>query len=268
MRYVVAVIVGTWYLATGLSSPVCLQMRDIPAGRAHLGSIEAEDDEPPRRQVTVPPFRIGQTEVTNAEFATFVRASGYLTQAERNAWGWVWRRRWQPVKGANWRHPQGPASDIVQRSEHPVVQVSWFDAQAYCQWRGLRLPTEAEWEYAARGSDGRRFPWGDTPPRAAGIQRANYGTDTCCAPDAQDGFTTTAPVGSYAAGASPFGLLDMAGNVWEWVSDTHPDKPGYKIIRGGGWGNNPHCLRTTYRHVNEPTASLDMVGFRCAGAVP
>jgi formylglycine-generating enzyme required for sulfatase activity len=130
------------------------------------------------------------------------------------------------------------------------------------------LSSDIEWEYAARGSEGRRYPWGNAPPRADGTHRANSGSDQCCAPDAQDGYALTAPVGSYPAGASPFGAFDMAGNVWEWVVDDHPAQPGFKVIRGGGWGNDPYCLRTSYRHANPPTASLDMVGFRCAGVAP
>ncbi len=262
-------IVGMWLLVVCTPCRADLQMRTIPAGVAQLGAPDGEDDERPVRRVAVASFQLGHTEVTIADFAAFIKASGHVTNAERAGWGWAWRDgRWQQVKGADWRHPHGPDDDIAQRPTHPVVQVSWFDALAYCQWYGLRLPTDVEWEYAARGIDGRRYPWGETRPRADGIQRANYGTDACCAPDAQDGYATTAPAGSYPAGVSPFGLLDMAGNVWEWVADTHPRQAGVKIIRGGGWGNNPYCLRTSYRHVNEPTASLDMVGFRCAGAAP
>ena len=241
----------------------------IPAGVAQLGSEEGEADERPPRQQAVPSFRLMRTEVTNAAFAAFVKATGYVTSAEIAGKGWVWRQgEWRRIPGADWRHPQGPTSMLEGRQDHPVAQVSWVDAQAYCNWRGLRLPTDMEWEYAARGSDARRYPWGNEAPRNSGRQRANYGADTCCAPDDQDGYALTAPVGRYPHGASPFGGLDMAGNVWEWVADSYPGKPGWRIIRGGGWGNNPYCLRTSYRHANAPTASLDMVGFRCAGEAP
>ncbi len=264
-RCLLAVMAGIWSLVADLSWPLGLQLVDIPAGIARLGALDGEEDERPLRQVPMPAFRMSRTEITNAAFAAFVAASRHLTNAERAGWGWVWRGRWQQVKGADWRHPQGPASGSTQHPEHPVVQVSWFDARAYCQWYGLRLLTDVEWEYAARGSDARRYPWGNATPRERGLQRANYGTDSCCAPDTQDGYALTAPVGQYPAGVSPFGVLDMAGNVWEWVHDVHPTEPGSNIIRGGGWGNNAYCLRTTYRHANVPTASLDMVGFRCAG---
>lgn len=237
----------------------------IPAGNVRLGALDGEADERPVRESRLPAFRLGQTEVTNSAFAAFVTASGYQTTAERHGSGWVWTGKWQQVSGANWRRPQGPGSSSAALLSHPVVQVSWHDAQAYCQWYQLRLPTDAEWEYAARGADRRRYPWGNDAPRAHSQQRANYGTDRCCAPDAQDGYRTTSPVGHYPSGASPFGLLDMAGNVWEWVQEEHPGEPGSKTIRGGGWGNNPYCLRTTYRHANPPATRLDMVGFRCAG---
>jgi formylglycine-generating enzyme required for sulfatase activity len=189
-----------------------------------------------------------------------------VTDAERKGWGWVWAGRWRKVEGADWRHPAGPESSIAGLDEHPVVQVSQRDATAFCAFHGLRLPGDAEWEYAARGGDRRRYPWGDEAPRQAGEPRlANFGTVQCCAPDEGDGYARTAPVGSYPAGASPFGLLDMAGNVWEWTSEEHPTEPGEIAIRGGGWGNNPYCLRVSYRHANPPHFSLDMVGFRCAG---
>ena len=112
-----------------------MQMHDIPAGKAHLGATDGEYDERPVQRLTLSAFRLSRMEVTNAEFAAFVAASGYVTHAERVGSGWVWRSgRWQRIKGANWRHPHGPESDIAQRREHPVVQVSWYDAQAYCQW--------------------------------------------------------------------------------------------------------------------------------------
>ena len=168
---------------------------------------------------------------------------------------------------ADWRRPHGPDSSIRGRDDHPVVQVSWRDARAFCAWRGGRLPSEAEWEFAARGSDGRRYAWGNAPPAqrgAATARRANYGTDDCCAPDDGDGYRTTAPVGTFPAGRSAFGLYDMAGNVWEWTTSRFPGRPDWYVIRGGGWGNNPHCLRAAYRHGNPPDIGLDMVGFRCA----
>jgi formylglycine-generating enzyme required for sulfatase activity len=133
----------------------------------------------------------------------------------------------------------------------------------------MRLPSEVEWEFAARGTDGRRYPWGSTPPESPdGARRANFGTVPCCAPDAADGYVKTAPVGSFASGASPYGLLDMAGNVWEWTADAFPDQPGFVALRGGGWGNNPYCLRVSYRHANPPDIGLDMVGIRCAAGPP
>ena len=145
-----------------------------------------------------------------------------------------------------------------------MVQVSARDAAAFCAWRGLRLRREAEWEFAARGDDGRRSPWGDAPPAADGRRRANFGTQRCCAADAADGFERTAPVGRFPRGASPFGLHDMAGNVWEWTASPYPGRPDWVALRGGGWGNNPYCLRSAYRHGNPPDIGLDMVGFRCA----
>ncbi len=138
------------------------------------------------------------------------------------------------------------------------------DAAAYCAWKGLRLPGGTEWEFAARGTDGRRYPWGNVRPGAHAKRRANFGTVKCCAPDAADGFERTAPVGIFPAGASPFGLLDMAGNVWEWTASRFPGRPEMVTLRGGGWGNNPYCLRVSYRHGNPPDIGLDMVGFRCA----
>ena len=150
-------------------------------------------------------------------------------------------------------------------ADHPVVQVSQRDAAAFCAFHGLRLPRDAEWEYAARGTDRRRYPWGDDPPEEAGQRRANFGSVACCAADDSDGHARTAPVGRFPQGASPFGALDLAGNVWEWVDDPYAPVPDQVALRGGGWGNNPYCLRVSYRHGNPPDIGLDMVGFRCAG---
>jgi sulfatase modifying factor 1 len=240
-----------------------LDLVDVPGGAYVMGDAGGEADEAPRT-VSVAGFQLMRTEVTNARFAAFVAATGHRTDAERAGWGYVWSDRWRRVAGANWRRPFGPASDIAGGEEHPVVQVSAADAQAFCAWAGLRLPSEEEWEYAARGTDGRRYPWGNAPPEENG-RRANFGTVACCAADAADGYLKTAPVGRFPHGASPFGLLDMAGNVWEWTASAYPGRPGEVALRGGGWGNNPYCLRVSYRHGNPPDIGLDMVGFRCAG---
>jgi formylglycine-generating enzyme required for sulfatase activity len=236
----------------------------IPGGTFTLGDALGEPDETPRR-VSVQAFRLMKNEVSNREFTKFVAASGHVTDAERSGSGYVWTGRWQEVSGADWRHPQGPKSTIAGLDQHPVVQVSARDAAAYCAWRGLRLPSEEEWEFAARGTDGRRFAWGNAPPRQSGARRANFGAEKCCAPDGSDGFARTAPIGSYPPGASPFGLNDMAGNVWEWTSSAYSAGSGDIAIRGGGWGNDPYCLRASYRHGNPPDIGLDMVGLRCAG---
>jgi formylglycine-generating enzyme required for sulfatase activity len=236
----------------------------VRGGLYVMGDPGGDANEAPRR-VQVDPFRIMRKEVTNREFARFVAETGHVTDPERRGFGWVWDGRWHKVKGADWRRPKGLEGDFSQLDDHPVVQVSHQDAAAFCHWLGLRLPSEEEWEYAARGGDGRRFPWGDEAPRQDGRRLANFGAVKCCAPDTWDGYGGTAPVGSYPDGASPFGLLDMAGNVWEWTSNIFPGRPEYITLRGGGWGNNPYCLRVSYRHGNPPDIGLDMVGLRCAG---
>jgi formylglycine-generating enzyme required for sulfatase activity len=203
-------------------------------------------------------------EVTNARFAGFVSATGWTTDAEASGSGYLWTGRWSFAAGADWRHPDGRQSTNEGKATHPDVQVSARDAAAFCAWAGLRLPSEAEWEFAARGADGRRYPWGDGVPEQGPGARANFGSVACCAPDTSDGYRHTAPVGSYPGGASPFGVLDMAGNVWEWTASRFPGKPDHVALRGGGWGNNPYCLRAAYRHGNPPDIGLDMVGFRCA----
>lgn len=228
-----------------------------------MGDPAGEPDEAPRA-VTVAPFRIMRLEVTNRMFARFVAATGHVTDPERRGFGYFWDGTWRRIRGADWRHPAGPQSDVTGRARHPVVQVSARDAAAFCAWAGLRLPSEAEWEYAAGGAAGRRYPWGDSPPAQDGRRLANFGTVRCCAPDAADGYRRTAPVGRFPAGASPFGLLDMAGNVWEWTGSRFPGDRDRVVLRGGGWGNNPYCLRVAYRHGNPPDIGLDMVGFRCA----
>ena len=235
----------------------------IPGGTFVMGDAEGDDNEAPK-QVTVAPFGIMRFEVTNRQFARFVAETGYVTHPETRGFGSVWlNKRWRNIRGADWRHPHGPATSIENADDHPVVQVSAIDAAAFCAHHGLRLPSEAEWEFAARGRDGRRYTWGPEPPYR-GTLRGNFGTLRCCAPDPSDGAVKIARVGQYPHGVSPFGLFDMAGNVWEWTSSPFPGRPGMVALRGGGWGNNIYCLRASYRHANPPNLGLDMVGFRCA----
>ena len=265
MRLLVAVFVVLVSTSVqGGGSESSLALVDIPAGTVVMGDPAGEADETTRR-VAIASFRIMGNEVTNAQFAAFAAASGHRTDPERSGAGWVWPGRWRRVAGADWRHPHGPDSTIEDGAGHPVVQVSARDAAAFCAYHGLRLPTEAEWEFAARGPDWRRYPWGDSPPQGVGGRRANFGTVDCCAADVSDGYLKTAPVGRFPSGASPFGANDMAGNVWEWTASRLEDRPAAVILKGGGWGNDPYCLRIGYHHTNPPDIGLDMVGFRCAG---
>ena len=258
-------------------------MVKVPAGSLSMGSDSGESAERPAHEVTVSSFYLDRFEVTNAAFSEFVSATNHLTDPERNGVGWHWTGKWKQVTGADWRRPHGPGSRIDGLEQHPVVQVSWRDAAAYCEWRHKRLPSEAEWERAARNTGGAPYAWGNAPPSENALYRASYGSDQCCRADDGDGYLYTAPVGSFPSGRSPFGADDMTGNVWEWVSDTYdatfygrspPTDPintasgKRKVIRGGGWGNNPWGLRTTLRHANMPESGLSMVGFRCAKSSP
>ena len=253
----------------------------VPAGEFVMGNPpdRGNDHERPQHSVYLDAYWIDQLEVSNQQFQRFVEATGYRTDAERQGFGFVaGQTGLDMLPGADWRHPQGPDSSILERMHHPVVQVSWHDAQAYCAWAGARLPTEAEWEKAARGADGRFYPWGNAPDAG----RANFCDRSCPnrAPEQSldDGYARSAPVGSFPNGASPYGALDLAGNVAEWTADwyaadyysrspsrnpTGPDSGEGKVLRGGSW-RNP-LLPSTYRNAGNPDLlRLDFLGFRCA----
>ncbi len=209
-----------------------LDLVTVPAGTAEIGDAKGDKNEVVR-QVDVSAFRLMRREVTNLQFAEFVADTGYTTTAETAGKGNVWVERWGEVAGADWRHPQGPESRLHALGLHPVVQVSALDAETFCSHHGLRLPSEEEWEYAARGPDGLRYPWGRKLTRATLPQLANAGTWKCCGPSDADGHLRTAPVGSFPAGRSPFGLDDMIGNVWEWTSSPFPGDPQKRSYAAG-----------------------------------
>jgi formylglycine-generating enzyme required for sulfatase activity len=228
----------------------------VGAGEFWMGSIEtdpvAEDDEKPQRRVYLDDFWIDKMEISNHRYELCVEAGGCTPFRSQG-------RRFE---------------DDFQ----PVVGVDWHQARAYCQWAGGRLPTEAEWEKAARGLEGRLYPWGDNFDGA----RLNFCDTNCIADwrdfDWDDGFAYTAPVGSYPGGASPYGALDMSGNVWEWTADWYapdyyqrsadrnPTGPAFgqqRVIRGGSWYYYGKNLRTTARHRESPRYRYDNIGFRC-----
>jgi formylglycine-generating enzyme required for sulfatase activity len=252
----------------------------VPAGAFSMGSDTGGGDEKPVHTVTLNAYWIDKTEVTNAMFTKFVQATGYKTDAEKAGKAYVYtgNGNWQEVNGAQWRNPHGPSSNITGLDLHPVAQMSWNDAQAYCSWAGRRLPTEAEWEKAARGDkDKRLYPWGDDKPNGSLLNFADKNLDASWADKTtDDGYKFTAPVGSYPKGASPYGVFDMAGNVWEWVNDwydenyyrnspsqnpTGPTSGQYRALRGGSWGVSDYVVRVSDRYW------IDLnVGFRCASS--
>ena len=268
-----------------------------------MGTNDADgfpaDGESPVREVTLEPFFLAPIAVTNAQFATFVKATGHVTEAERYGSAFVFHvfvtdppaRQaaravagtpwWLDVPGASWRRPEGPASDIGARQSHPVVHVSWNDTQAYCEWAGVRLPTEAEWEYAARGGlEQRRYPWGDdlTPGgrHHCNVWQGSFPVHNTVA----DGYAGTSPVRAYRPNG--FGLFDMAGNVWEWCADwfspdvhsgeatvnpTGPTAGDRRVIRGGSYlCHESYCnrYRVAARSSNTPDSATGNLGFRCA----
>ncbi|MBS0151154.1 MAG: SUMF1/EgtB/PvdO family nonheme iron enzyme [Nitrospira sp.] len=283
----------------------------IPAGSFLMGSTKDEVDraiqdgvkemgldqqrsevrikpEFPQHKAHIDAFYLDKYEVTNQLFHEFVQQTGYRTTAERegSAWCFVEGKRWKEVKGASWLKPEAGATVFdSNRAKHPVVCVSWDDAQAYCQWAGKRLPTEAEFEYALRAGSTTKYWWGDRNP---GLRRVENIADesgkhlfNTIMKDYNDGAVRTAPVGSYEA--NPWGLHDMGGNVSEWTSDWYdktyygkspernpkgPSSGEYRMIRGGSWSRGPIDVRSAFRIWVTPSTRSGRVGFRCAQDIP
>lgn len=291
----------------------------IPGGEFVMGSTNGQTDEVPLHRVVLDGFWMDRTEVTNRAFAKFVEATGFKTVAEKQLMpkdvpyfqgvppeGWPpgglaytkpeqpvgpkdYRNWWRFLPGANWRAPEGPGSTIVGREDHPVVHVSWTDAVAYAEWAGKALPTEAQWEYAARGGlPDSEFPWGASMQRDDGSWRCNiWQGDFPNVNERSDGFATTAPVGSFDMNG--YTLHDMSGNVWEWCSDLYhpetyrysplrnpagaesgadPDNPGVPVrVQRGGSFMCADCYCRGYRVATRMKAAPDNsaahTGFRC-----
>lgn len=280
-----------------------IEQAELPGGTFTMGDQHGDglpaDGETPLHQVTLSPYSIDVTSVTNADFARFVEATGYRTDAEMfgfsavfhlavqakpsqlmsNADGTPW---WIGVRGADWRHPGGPLSDLDGLDDHPVTHISWTDARTYCRWAKRRLPTEAEWEYAARGGiDGARYPWGDDLDADDWSCNIWQGTFPKINTE-DDGWLTTAPVRSYQPNA--YGLWQPVGNVWEWCADWFD--PGYyrvspdrdpagpprgraRVLRGGSYlCHDSYCnrYRNAARSSNTPDSSMGNAGFRTVSA--
>jgi formylglycine-generating enzyme required for sulfatase activity len=290
----------------------------IPGGKFVMGDPTSPDHDAPPHEVGVGGFWMDETEVTNAQFAKFVEATGYVTVAERTptreqypnaaedmlapgsavfipvkastdprAWETPHPPWWQYTKAANWRHPEGRGSSIEGKENYPVVQIAWEDAQAYCDWAGKRLPTEAEWEFAARGGlDRKPFAWGDATQGAAGHWHANTFQGVFPERDSgADGFTSVSPVKSFPPNG--YGLYDVSGNVWEWCADWYdpvyyktsprknpkgPANPAsfeggpQRVRRGGSFlCADGYCRRYVpgTRDKNPPDSSANHTGFRC-----
>ena len=277
-----------------------LEQARVPAGSFEMGDASGDrnpgDGETPLHRVTISEFQIDAVTVTNQAFSRFVDETGYRTEAELFGFSAVFYRAvtapreditgaaagnpwWLGVRGADWRHPGGRGSTIRDCSDHPVVHVSWNDAQAYCAWAGRRLPTEAEWEYSARGGlAGAKYPWGDQEVDS-GQWRANIWQGRFPQQNtAEDGYLTTAPVRSFAPNG--YGLWQSVGNVWEWCADWFDagyyavsdsidplgsDRGDTRVLRGGSYlCHISYCnrYRNSARSQNTPDSSMGNGGFR------
>ncbi|MCK5227456.1 MAG: SUMF1/EgtB/PvdO family nonheme iron enzyme, partial [Desulfobulbaceae bacterium] len=253
----------------------------IPGGEYHAGCIQPTSSEHFQENVTLQPFYFGQIPVTNDLFDFFVRDTGYETDAERAGFGTVYEGRCmnrtdpetgretfilakgttsRQVEGANWRHPAGPGSSLESKHNHPVVQISFRDARVFAVWAGKRLPTEEEWEAAARGEEAFLFPWGNTWNPKNGNFEASFAGDTI-------------PVDRYiTSSTSPFGIYDLLGNVYEWTASIYtnkskppPKRPGDKIhiLKGGCWTSNG-IISACHRLLERENFWSNIIGFRCA----
>jgi formylglycine-generating enzyme len=277
----------------------------VPGGRFGMGSDDVfaypEDGEGPVHEVHLRPFLIDRYAVSNDRFAAFADATGYVTDAERWEWSFVFGGLlpddfqptrsvaaapwWRQVEGAQWRHPEGPHGDLGGRGDHPVVHVSHNDALAYCAWAGVRLPSEAEWEFAARGGlVGRAFPWGDEL-EPGGQHRMNvWQGDFPARNTAEDGYVGTAPVDAFSPNGC--GLHNTTGNVWEWTTDwfdpgwyqvsptenpSGPPTGSRRVTRGGSYiCHASYCrrYRVSARSANRPDDATGNIGFRVAADLP
>jgi len=280
-----------------------IQQSQIPAGTMMMGDSSGDrnpgDGETPLHEVILGPFEIDTTSVTNDDFARFVADTGYKTEAE--TWGFSavfhlaiaapdedimgpaagtpW---WLGVRGSDWAHPEGRGSTVAGRGDHPTVHVSWNDAMAYCAWAERRLPTEAEWEYSARGGLVRtKYPWGDAEVDSGGWRANIFQGDFPRRNTGEDGWLTTAPVRTFEPNG--FGLWQPIGNVWEWCEDWFeatyyagspridprgPDEGSARVMRGGSYLCHPsYCnrYRNSGRSANTPESSMGNAGFRTAG---
>lgn len=281
-------------------------MIEIPGGEFIMGTSSKEgfpaDGEGPARKIKVDSFLMDSTTVTNAQFSEFVKETGYKTEAEQFGWSFVFYSLlspnmirkvrqvvretpwWYTVEGAYWYQPEGPDSNIESRMDHPVIHVSWNDANAYCQWAGKRLPTEAEWEYAARGGlEQMRYPWGDelmmNDQHNCNIWQGVFPKHNT----KEDGYEGTAPAKSFPPNG--YGLYNVSGNVWEWCSDWFtrsihnrggrenpkgPDSGKAKVMRGGSYlCHESYCnrYRVAARSSNTPDSSSGNIGFRCVADI-
>jgi formylglycine-generating enzyme required for sulfatase activity len=267
-----------WIRPKDKARMVCVPAGSFVIGQKSCGYAGCEK-EVNGGSVNLAAYWIDQSEVTNTQFEQFILATHFMTGAERTGASAVYGVD-QPVSGAYWRAPQGAGSSINGKADHPVVQLNYFAAEAYCKWVGSDLPTEAQWEKAARGTEGRIFPWGNDLPDDFLLNAADRNLP---APhsrmDKNDGYRFTSPVGKYPDGDSPYGVHDMAGNAWEWTRSYYIDYPyrangGREIVgdpsatdlvvlRGGCWYDDYGSVRSTLRYGGQAQRSTDGTGFRC-----